>query len=276
MIYEHTGQLITDRPVQQRRHHRRVHSAREAEQHLRRSDLSANAIDCVVDDVADAPQSVAPGYFADEALENSRALQSVSHFRMELHAVEAALLVAHRRKRNGIRGRRGNESLGELGDAVAMAHPHIEHRAPAVVTPILDQVEQAGRIGDSDLCVTELALRGWRDATAQLLRHGLHAVADAQHRNAERESRLGRLRRICIGDGLGTAGKNDSARFERADLLVRDVPRIDLAIHAQLAHATRDELRVLGPEVENQDAVSVDVRCGLAQSDSGNCHQETL
>jgi hypothetical protein len=34
---------------------------------------------------------------------------------------------------------------------------------------------------------------------------------------------------------------------------------MDLAVHARLAHAARDQLRVLGPEVEDQDPVGMDV-----------------
>jgi hypothetical protein len=34
---------------------------------------------------------------------------------------------------------------------------------------------------------------------------------------------------------------------------------MDLAVHAELAHAARDELRVLGTEIQDQDAVGVDV-----------------
>jgi hypothetical protein len=37
---------------------------------------------------------------------------------------------------------------------------------------------------------------------------------------------------------------------------------VELAIHADLAHAARDELAVLSAEIEDQDAVGVDVRSG--------------
>jgi hypothetical protein len=40
---------------------------------------------------------------------------------------------------------------------------------------------------------------------------------------------------------------------------------VDLAVNAELAHATRDQLRVLRAEIEDQDPVRVDV----GRSDGG-------
>ena len=40
---------------------------------------------------------------------------------------------------------------------------------------------------------------------------------------------------------------------------VAGVPGVDLAVDAELAHAPRDQLRVLRAEVEDQDPVGVDV-----------------
>ena len=44
---------------------------------------------------------------------------------------------------------------------------------------------------------------------------------------------------------------------ERADLLERHRARMNLAIDALLADATRDELRVLRAEIEDQDRLSI-------------------
>jgi hypothetical protein len=49
---------------------------------------------------------------------------------------------------------------------------------------------------------------------------------------------------------------------------VVDVPRQDLAVHADLAHAARDQLRILRPEVEDQDSMGVDVRRPQRQLDA--------
>jgi hypothetical protein len=99
----------------------------------------------------------------------------------------------------------------------------------------------------------------WGDATAQLLRHGLHAVADAEHGYADLEHRCGCPRRRFVGDGFRAAGEDDAAGAEAADLGVAHIPGMNLAVDARLAHAARDQLGVLRPEVEDQDPVSVDV-----------------
>ena len=63
----------------------------------------------------------------------------------------------------------------------------------------------------------------------------------------------------AVGHRFGAAGKDDALRLEFADRGIRDIPGMHLAVHAELAHAARDQLRVLRAEVEDQDPVGVDV-----------------
>src|SRR2546427_11516933 len=94
-----------------------------------------------------------------------------------------------------------------------------------------------------------------RDATAELLRHRLHPVADAERRNAQREDGGGRPFGAFLGRRQMTAPQNDPARAERPYEIVPHVTRGDLAIHARLAYAARDQLRVLRAEIQDQDAL---------------------
>ena len=139
--------------------------------------------------------------------------------------------------------------------AVAVTHPHIEHRRPGRVAAVLEVIEQARRAGHGHFRVAELAFDPRRDPPAQLLRHGLHAVADAEHRYAELIDRGRRPGRVCIGHRFGAAGEDHAARPEGAHLGVAHIPGMDFAVHAQFADAAGDELRVLRAEVEDQDAV---------------------
>ena len=66
---------------------------------------------------------------------------------------------------------------------------------PSVGREVLDAVEQPRVAARAHLGVAELALRARLDLAAQLLRHRLHAVADAEHRHAELEHRLRRAQR---------------------------------------------------------------------------------
>jgi hypothetical protein len=56
-----------------------------------------------------------------------------------------------------------------------------------------------------------------------------------------------------------TSREDDAGGPPLAHFVVADVPRKDLAVHPELAHAPCDQLRVLGAEVEDEDARGVDV-----------------
>jgi len=98
------------------------------------------------------------------------------------------------------------------------------------------------------------------DLAAQQLGHELEAVADAKHGDAELED-LG-IDHWGAGllDAVGAAGEDDSLGPEGADLLERHRAGVDLAVDVQLPDPAGDELRVLRPEVEDQDLFCVDVR----------------
>ena len=105
-------------------------------------------------------------------------------------------------------------------------------------------------------------MTGRCDAPAELRRHGLHAIADAEHRHTEREYIRRCVGRARVGHGLGAARQDDAARAECSDRRLARIPGHDLAIDAELAHTARDQLRVLRTKIEDQDAVRVDVARG--------------
>ena len=93
------------------------------------------------------------------------------------------------------------------------------------------------------------------DLAAERQGEQLHAVTDAQHRDAELEQ-LGIERRRAVGvHRRGAAGEDQPLRVAPPDLLGPDVVRQQLAEHAALADAARDELRVLPAVVEDDDLV---------------------
>ncbi len=124
---------------------------------------------------------------------------------------------------------------------------------------VFETVEQR-RIGRGpDLRGAELAVRRTFHLTAQLRGHGLHAVADAEYRHAHREHFARRLRTLGVVNGFRTAGQDDGLGSEAFDVGGRRIAGVDFGIDAELAHAARDQLRVLGAEIENQDPVRMDV-----------------
>ena len=115
--------------------------------------------------------------------------------------------------------------------------------------------EQPARLAHGQLRAAELPHLGALDAPAELAREELHAVADAQHRDAELEQ-LGIEARRAVGvDRGGAAAEDQPLGLAARDLLGADVVRQQLAEHAALAHAARDELRVLAAVVEDDDLV---------------------
>ena len=151
------------------------------------------------------------------------------------------------------------EIARHLGDLVAVAHPHVQAQYAVSVDVIFDAVEQAALADHVHAGITELTQVGTFDLAAHLFGHGLHAVADAQHRHVQVEHCLRRARAVGFVDRLGAAGEDDAARVEFADRFIVHVERVQLAVHADLAHAAGNQLGVLGTEIEDQDAVSVNV-----------------
>ncbi|MNN44943.1 hypothetical protein D3C81_1592530 [compost metagenome] len=186
----------------------------------------------------------------------------MGHFRVELHAVVATGVVRH----GGDRAARGAgedvEAAGNLGDLVAVAHPHVEAEHAVLVHMVFDAIQQTRLADHIDTGIAEFAQIGTLHAAAQLLSHGLHAVADAEQRHLEIEHRTGRARAVFLVHRLRTAGEDDAARGKGADGVVAHVERVDFAVHADLAHTAGDQLGVLGTEVQDQDPVSVNILMG--------------
>ena len=249
MVDEHAGELVTDGLVQQRRDHRRIHAAREPEQHAALAHLRAHARDGVVDDAAGVPVGGAAADIVQEARIETRALLRVGDLGVELQGVEAPRFIRH--TADGQIGRRGDhlEARRQIDHAIAVAHPDIEQTVAFGVHAVLDTLEQLRVAASADLGVAELVHCTRLDAATQLRGHGLHAVADAEHGHTERPHRLGCGGCALLRHGLGATREDDALGLERAHRVIAYVPGVDLAEDTELAHAARDELRVLRAEV---------------------------
>src|SRR5580704_12756218 len=97
-------------------------------------------------------------------------------FEMELRSVEFALVVGDHRDRRVRRSAGGDEPVRKLGDAVAVTHPY--RIAPANVPDAVGQCRVRDQL---DFGAAEFAMMAALHLAAELLRHGLLAVADAEH-----------------------------------------------------------------------------------------------
>ena len=118
---------------------------------------------------------------------------------MELHSVELAFLVRHRSERNRRCTRLRRESGRQGIDVIAVTHPDVEHRATLAILVIAQAAQQRrlGRIRHAG--EAELAMFRRGHLAAELLRHGLHAIANAEHRNSGVVDEVRRKRRLGVG-----------------------------------------------------------------------------
>ena len=149
---------------------------------------------------------------------------------------------------------------GSAHDAIAVTHPHVQQPMAFGADTILDVAQQRRVAARPDFGVAEFAHLARHHLAAQLRRHGVHAVANAEHRHAQLIDGARRGGRPLHGHGLRSPGKDHAARAKGAHGRIAHVPGMDLAVHAQFAHAPRDQLRVLRTEVDDQHALGVYVR----------------
>jgi hypothetical protein len=164
---------------------------------------------------------------------------------VELDAVETPIPILEGRDRR--RGRAGHDprAEGRRGHRVTVAHP-----ADLLGRQALEEL--APGLG-GELRTAELRRVRALDAAAEVSRHQLHPVADPEHRDAELEDPG-----IDPGRPLGVDRRRPSGEDERQRPPGRQRGRggrvrHELRVHAALAHPSRDQLRVLAAEVDDED-----------------------
>ena len=244
VVDEHARELVAHRLVDEKGRDGRVDATREAADHALGAHLRPDALDLLLDHGCGGPGRGHPGDVVEEALEDPLALGRVHDLGVELDAVEPLLGVLERRDRRRLR-RGGDARPGRRGGhGVAVAHPDdllgreiVEERPRAVQLDVRLPV-----LGD----VVRL------DGAAELAGHELHAVADAERRDAEAEDRRVGERRALGVDRGGAAGQDQRRRIARAKLVGAEPVRDELGVDARLAHPSRDQLAVLAAEVEDE------------------------
>ena len=239
------GQAVADGLINQRRRDGGVHAAGKSQQHRA----------LVAHDFADVGnRRLRVGFHrpvahaaADiqEVFDNRAPLVGVGHFRMELHAVDAPVVVRHRRN-GAVRAVRNRvETSRALLHLIGMAQPagggirHAGEQARLIVH----------RHGDSAI----FALCRLFHRAAQQIRRQLHSVADAQHRHAQLIHALVAAGCILFQHARRAAGENHAHGVLRANRLQTRVIGQDAGIHMAFAHAPRNQLRVLSAEIQNDD-----------------------
>ncbi len=244
MVDEDARELIPDGPVHQCRRHRRVDPAGEPADHLAVSDLSADGRDLFVNDAGRGPGRLDARDVAQEALEHALPVRCVHNLRVELHPGPAVGQILESRDRRPLAARRHAEAVRCDGHAVAVAHPdRLRHWQLG---------EQCARLDHGEVGRTELPLPGVRHFTAQRTGHRLEPVADAEHWHSGLEQRRVDLRRAGLVHARRATGEHDRGGVAGEHLRDRHRVRNDLGVDPRLTYPTRDELRVLGAEVDHE------------------------
>ena len=207
-----------------------------------------------------------------EVAQQLGAVGRVHDLGVELHAVVMAALVGDRREGRVLAGRDDLEAGRQLGDPVAVAHPDL-----LAVARLPDPVEQGRCLADLELGAAEFAVVTGFDAAAELLGHGLFAVADAQHRHLGLENGVVGGRRLPLDHRGRPAGQDDGPRIEALQLRPVDgLEGMDLAVNACFTQAAGDQLGDLGPEINDQQTVGhggiYGTRAGRSTGAHVDCH----
>ena len=120
------------------------------------------------------------------------------------------------------------------------------------VLAIFDSFKQFGVPACAHFGITKFAHQSILDSAAQLRGHGLHTVANAQHRHTEFKHDLRRTRGIGVGDRRMRTRQNHALWVEGTNVGIRHIVRMQLRIHAGLAHASGDQLGDLRTKIENE------------------------
>ena len=207
MVDEDAGELVADRLVDEQRRDRRVDAARERAEHALAADLGADPLDLLLDHRGRRPRGRRAGDAVEEVLQHLLAVRRVHDLGVELDAVEAALGAS-------------NAATGVDGEPAVTRAP-----SGGAVTEsrwLIQTVCSAGRPAKSapprrwSAGLAELGDAGALDAAAEVERHQLRAVADAEHGHAELEERRVDPRRVVGVDRRRAAAEDERRRAPRA------------------------------------------------------------
>jgi len=181
----------------------------------------------------------------------------VRDFRVKLHGIKTAHFVGHASNGATVGAGHQFETMRQLGDLVAMAHPDFKHAMAFWCGEVLNAFEQGGVAMRAHLGRTKFPLVPAGNHAAQLVRHGLHAIANAQHRHAQFKHRLRRLVGAVFIDAGVAAGEDDALEFAITGIgahpVVGHITGVHFAKHMRLTDAPRNQLGDLGAKVENEN-----------------------
>ena len=186
VVDEDARELVADRLVHEQRGDGGVDPAREPADHPLAADLRADALDLLLDDGGRRPRGRRAGDVVEEPLQDLLAVRRVHDLGVELDAVELARVVLEGGDRRRRRARR--RPRAPAGGAVT------ESRWLIQTVCSRGKLAEQRRLLRLELGLAVLGDVVRLDLAAELARHQLHPVADAERGHAELEDARGRRR----------------------------------------------------------------------------------
>ena len=118
-----------------------------------------------------------------KTIEDALSGRRMGNLRMKLDTVVASLFIGHCCHRSAFCRSNNLETLRNLRDLVAMAHPDVVQDLAVFLDGTFQVAQQQTVFFQSNGCMAEFRFVRCLDHPAQLLRHGMHPVANTQYRH---------------------------------------------------------------------------------------------
>src|SRR5262249_6109366 len=261
MVHEDRMEPLADRLAEKESGDGGIHSPRERADDRARRRLPADRLDLLPAEGVHRPFRLRAADAEEEVLEDLRAVVGVADLRGEADGVDLPRGILAGPDRAVRRRARDPEAGRGRSDRVAVAHPD---RLLGVEPGEEDGVGRELRRRPA-----VLAAPASDDFAPLGAREPLHAVADAENRDAERRRVGGRRRRVLLVNALRPAREDDPGRRLSRDLRSRGGGRENHRENPRLAHPAGDQLGVLRSEIQDDDRAGAHVRVLLRTRASG-------
>ena len=247
LVHEDAGQLVAHGPADKPRGHGGVHAAGKAQNDLLIPDAVSQGFDGILNEGIHLPVTLTQAHVIQEVPQHLVAELAVGNFRVVLHRVNARCLVFHGGHGAVIGGGGNFKALGQLLNAVRMAHPD-----NALGGHVLEQLGAGFFQVQLDFAV--LGGLGGDDGAAGHPGGKLAAVANAQNGNAQLQNLRVIVGRGHIIDAIGAAGEDNALIAPVLDLLGGDrIVLFDLRVDVEIPDTAGDQLVILSAKVQNQN-----------------------
>ena len=204
VVDEDALQAIANRAVDDRRRDGRVDAARQATNDTAVAHLGCDAGGRLINERRRGPVASAAADVERKVAKQFAAAIGMGDLGVEQHGVVAAVRRFHHGHGRVVAGGRDSKPGRRGGHEVAVTRPHLQFgRDP------FEQARLGGRLAPNQR-VAELAVRRAAQLAAQHVGHQLHAVADAECRDAQVEHGAVAVRRALVVDAARAARQDEA------------------------------------------------------------------